>query len=67
MRKTIFWLIGLSCSSKTTIAKELSKHIYAEILDGDNMRKLINNSDFSMEGRTKHMKNVAEFAYMLSK
>ena len=31
----IFWLTGLPCSGKTTIAKELAKNIHAEILDGD--------------------------------
>lgn len=63
----IFWLTGLPCSGKTTIAKELAKHIHAEILDGDDIRKIINNNDFSEEGRKNHMMSVAEFASILSK
>lgn len=63
----IFWLTGLPCSGKTTIAKELAKNIHAEILDGDDIRKIIKNDDFSLEGRKNHMMSVAEFASILSK
>lgn len=63
----IFWLTGLPCSGKTTIAKELAKHMHAEILDGDDIRRIIKNTDFSLEGRKNHMMSVAEFAYILSK
>lgn len=63
----IFWLTGLPCSGKTTIAKELAKNIHAEILDGDDIRKIIKNNDFSLEGRKNHMLSVAEFANILSK
>jgi len=67
MRKQIFWLTGLPCSGKTTIAKELARHTNAEILDGDDIRKIANNNDFTEEGRRKHMLAVAEFANLLSK
>lgn len=63
----IFWLTGLPCSGKTTIAKELARNIHAEILDGDDIRKIIKNVDFSHEGRKNHMLSVAEFAFILSK
>lgn len=63
----IFWLTGLPCAGKTTIANELAKQIHAEILDGDELRRIIRNTDFSLEGRTKHTLSVAEFASMLSK
>jgi adenylylsulfate kinase len=67
MNYKIFWLTGLPCSGKTTLANEISKHFNAEILDGDEIRKLSNNNDFSEEGRKKHMLTVAELANMLSK
>ena len=67
MRKTIFWLTGLPCSGKTTIAKELARRISAEILDGDDIRKINDNQDFTPEGRKKHMLSVAELAYRFSK
>lgn len=63
----IFWLTGLPCSGKTTIAKELAKHIHAEILDGDNIRRIIKNTDFTDQGRKNHMMSTAEFASILSK
>ena len=63
----IFWLTGLPCSGKTTIAKEIAKRIHAEILDGDNIRQIIKNTDFSFEGRKNQMTSVAEFASILSK
>jgi len=63
----IFWLTGLPCAGKTTIAKELAKQIHAEILDGDDIRRIIKNTDFSPEGRKNHMESVAEFASILSK
>ena len=65
--KKIYWLTGLPCSGKPTIAKELARHFYAEILDGDNIRTITNNNDFSKEGRAKHMRSVAAFAFILSK
>ena len=66
-QKQIFWLTGLPCSGKTTIAKGLARRINAEILDGDDIRKIVHNQDFSLEGRKKHMLSVAEMAYRFSK
>ncbi len=65
--KKIFWLTGLPCSGKTTIAKKLAMHLSAEILDGDDIRAITSNGDFSREGRARHMKSVAAMAYLLSK
>jgi sulfate adenylyltransferase subunit 2 len=63
----IIWLTGLPCSGKTTIAKELAPKINATILDGDEIRDVLKNNDFSTEGRKKHMLGVADFAYDKSK
>ena len=63
----IIWLTGLPCSGKTTIAHELAKHINAEILDGDDIRSIIGNKDFSTEGRRQHMLMVAEMATRFSR
>lgn len=65
--KKIYWLTGLPCSGKSTIAKELARHLNAEVLDGDEIRAITNNNDFSKEGRARHMKHVAATAYLLSK
>jgi len=63
----IIWLTGLPCSGKTTIALALSKKINATVLDGDEIRDVLKNNDFSTEGRKKHMLHVAEFAHEKSK
>lgn len=63
----IFWLTGLPCSGKTTIGKELARRLYAELLDGDDIREFMKNTDFSPEGRERHMLSVAEIANRFSK
>ncbi len=67
MENKIIWLTGLPCSGKTTIAKKLVNILHAEILDGDDIRTFMKNSDFSLEGRKRHMLSVAEIAYRFSK
>lgn len=67
LMKKIYWLTGLPCSGKSTIAEELSRHLNAEILDGDQIRAITNNNDFSREGRANHIKSVAAMANLLSK
>jgi len=37
----VIWLTGLSGAGKSTIAEELSKHIDAQIVDGDVVRKTL--------------------------
>lgn len=62
----IYWLTGLPCSGKTTIGEKLAKKLNAELLDGDTIRKIDNNQDFSMEGRRKHIIAVANEAEIIS-
>lgn len=63
----IIWLTGLPSSGKTTIAKALEKITDAEVLDGDELRSLLNNNDFSLKGRKRHMLTVAALANRMSK
>ncbi|MFA6215934.1 MAG: adenylyl-sulfate kinase [Patescibacteria group bacterium] len=62
----IIWLTGLPGSGKTTIASDLSRHLNAEILDGDEIRQISDNQDFSLAGRRRHILMVAEMAYRFS-
>ena len=64
---TIFWLTGLPGSGKTTIAKSLAERLDAEILDGDDLRKIFQNKKFTEKARETHMLAVAELAYRFSK
>jgi len=64
----VIWLMGLSGSGKSTIAKELksileSKGIVTALLDGDNLRfGLNNNLGFSDEDRIENIRRATEVA-----
>jgi len=62
----IIWLTGLPCSGKTTLGKKLVELTDSRLLDGDEIRALKKNNDFSMQGRKKHMLEVGEFAFEIS-
>ncbi len=67
MSNKVVWLIGLSGAGKTTIAEAASKRFGAELLDGDTIRDFFSNSDFSREGREKHLLGIARMAALISK
>jgi adenylyl-sulfate kinase len=64
----VIWLMGLSGSGKSTIAKELksileAKGIVTALLDGDNLRfGLNNNLGFSDEDRIENIRRATEVA-----
>ncbi|MEG2317379.1 MAG: adenylyl-sulfate kinase [Rikenellaceae bacterium] len=64
----VVWLVGLSGSGKSTIAKSLKKRLFDEgflvrLLDGDNMRLGLNNNlGFSDVDRYENIRRTAEAA-----
>lgn len=63
----VLWMTGLPCSGKTTIARELAKHVpNLAILDGDELREWLSPKDFSREGRIDHNRRVAHLARLLA-
>ena len=64
----VFWLTGLSGSGKSTIAKAverklLESDIFAQVLDGDNVRSgLCNNLGFTIEDRKENIRRISELA-----
>lgn len=66
----IIWLTGQPSSGKTTIANQLlqTKELAdAFLIDGDRLRELFNNKDFSRVGRVANVKIAQDLAYYLNK
>ena len=64
----VLWMVGLSGSGKSTIAKGLEKKLHSEgffteLLDGDNLRVGVNNNlGFSVEDRQENIRRATEVA-----
>ena len=64
----ILWFTGQPVSGKTTLCKELRKRIFCTSkktihLDGDDLRDILDNKDYSEKGRRKNI----EFAINMAK
>ena len=63
-------IYGQPHSGKTTLAKELCEGIdplrFPVNIDGDKLRSLFNNKDFSREGRIKNLNRASDIAVFLN-
>ena len=62
---------GQPCSGKSTLAKELQKEFFlkrrtAPIVDGDDIRNIFNNTDYSKEGRIKNLNRISDISIFLA-
>jgi len=70
-KSLLLWFTGLSGSGKSTIANLVENTLFNEgintySLDGDNIRKGINNDlSFSAEDRTENIRRIAEVASLM--
>lgn len=63
----IIVLFGQPSSGKTTLAHAIHPFFAdAEIVDGDAVRQITQNQDYTKEGRIRNLKNVSEYACELS-
>ena len=62
----IYWFTGQPGAGKTTLALELIKHLNNPIhIDGDNLRDILKNYDYTDSGRKKNIENVITIARFL--
>lgn len=66
----IYWLCGQPASGKTTIGKELVAYFQEKnenvlMIDGDNLRDILCNHDYSPSGREKNLESVLNIARFL--
>lgn len=60
----IYWFYGQPGAGKTTLANALNLRINAIQVDGDDVRSVFNNKDYSKEGRIKNLtliNNIVRF------
>jgi adenylylsulfate kinase-like enzyme len=66
----IFWFTGQPASGKTTLANNLLTHFGKEntiIIDGDDLRDIFQNKDYSEAGRRKNIERAQDIAQFLDK
>lgn len=63
----IYWFTGQPCAGKTTLANKLKKEIpRAFQIDGDDMRELFSNKDYSINGRVSNVGTAQRIAQYLN-
>lgn len=67
----IYWFTGQPCAGKTTLAKMLESHFkenpfnHPFMIDGDDMRELFSNKDYSIKGRVENVGTAQRIAHYL--
>ena len=63
----IYWFTGQPCAGKTTLAKLLHYELGGNpfMIDGDDMRDLFSNKDYSIKGRVENVGTAQRIAHYL--
>ena len=68
----IYWFYGQPGAGKTTLSQSLKQHLLREDpsrnivqIDGDDMRKIYNNQDYTKNGRMKNLEKVTDVVRFL--
>jgi adenylylsulfate kinase-like enzyme len=65
----IYYLIGQPHAGKTTLSKLLKQHLFPQNIiqiDGDEIRDIFQNKDYSEEGRRKNIQRAQDIAKFLN-
>jgi gluconate kinase len=62
----IIVLFGQPHCGKSTLAKSLGYHLFAENIDGDNLRDIFHNKDYSREGRIRNLNRASDIAHYIN-
>jgi adenylylsulfate kinase-like enzyme len=67
----IIVFFGQPCSGKSTLAKVLQEEFFlkrrtAPIVDGDDIRNIFNNKDYTKEGRIKNLNRISDISIFLA-
>ncbi len=65
----ILWFTGQPGSGKTTLCNEIKKRLKGKVIhfDGDDIRDVLNNKDYSEKGRRKNIQFVINMAKVMEK
>ena len=67
---SIYWFTGQPASGKTTLVNNLLTHFGKEntiIIDGDDLRDIFQNKDYSEVGRRKNIERAQDISQFLNK
>jgi len=65
----IYWFTGQPGAGKTTLAEMLAVHLFPKAIniDGDDIREIFDNKDYSEAGRRKNVELAQNMAHFLHK
>ncbi len=65
----IYYIVGQPHAGKTTLSKLLKQHLFPQNIiqiDGDDLRDIFQNKDYSEEGRRNNIKRAQDIAMFLN-
>lgn len=63
----IYWFTGQPCAGKTVLSRYLQSHLKMKpfLIDGDDLRDLTTNKDYSINGRVNNVNTAQKIAHYL--
>ena len=63
----VYWFTGQPCAGKTVLSRYLHSHLKMKpfLIDGDDLRELTTNKDYSINGRVTNVNTAQKIAHYL--